>query len=77
MNAPFVPFTIAPAADAGTPAFTAKAIPQPQADCSPALTHSAAADCTAHVDLVKEGERITTIRLHCSCGAVHELQCVY
>lgn len=31
----------------------------------------------SRVSLVREGERITGIRVQCACGEVIELQCVY
>lgn len=30
-----------------------------------------------HVSLVRDGERITAVRVQCGCGEVIELQCVY
>lgn len=48
---------------------------------SPAAAGTGAAHgaegCQPHVSLERDGDRVTHIRVHCSCGQVMDLACVY
>lgn len=46
----------------------------PAAGAGPA---SVAEGCQPHVSLQRDGDRVVHIRVHCSCGQVMDLACVY
>ena len=85
----FVPFEPrsepAPAAEPGP---RLKVVPNPEGkpdfaplQASPTLNlheaHASAAGAGPFVTLQKEGDRVTGIRIECSCGQVIELACSY
>ncbi|MCX6884767.1 MAG: hypothetical protein NTX27_06965 [Verrucomicrobia bacterium] len=81
MSDKFVPFT----ARSSSPSS-----PAPVFSPHTALNHTAAAppnsliapvpkptSAPPEMTLVREGDRVTMIRISCSCGMVHEIQCQY
>ncbi|HTD65792.1 MAG TPA: hypothetical protein VK846_04580 [Candidatus Limnocylindria bacterium] len=89
MTEAFIPFTTKSSASDAAEPFRVKVVPaaigaavpfQPIASvanaASPAKTHNGH-EAKAQVSLVREGDRITGIRVQCACGEVIELQCVY
>ncbi len=51
---------------------------QPQLKCAP--THgggSAAAPTSAHVEVVKEGDKVVRLIVTCACGERVEVECLY
>lgn len=89
MNSPrndmFVPLTAAPAS-AEKREFRVSVIPQQQPPAKFQTLQAAApgaAEFTTHrqcepqVTLQRDGDRVTSIRVQCSCGQVIDLACVY
>lgn len=87
MNERFIPLIIkAASADSAEP-FRAKVLPGASSHAVPFHTATpapAAASLTAHrhsnepqITLTRDGDRITSIRVQCSCGEVMDLQCDY
>jgi hypothetical protein len=80
----FVPLTAAVKADENR-GFRVTVIPQsevarPFQTLGPAASAEAANDkknCEPRLSLQRDGERITSVRVQCSCGQVMELACVY
>ncbi len=77
MNPKFVPLTLAPDSLAKG-GFEPKTVPAPKpsppSPCAPAERQPSGAP---QISLTRDGDRITKIRIVCSCGAVHELDCLY
>jgi hypothetical protein len=83
MSSEFVPLTRG-AAPAGTPDFRVRVVGTPA--LAPAFVAAHGNKCQSQnassgsepiVTLEKDGERVTAIRIECSCGQVVELSCVY
>jgi hypothetical protein len=80
----FVPLTTAMKADENRE-FRVTVIPQGEtARPFQTLGHAASAsaadgkkNCEPRLSLQRDGERITSVRVQCSCGQVMELACVY
>ena len=82
MNEPFLPLSRAPAAGRSRSDFQVTIVNQPdQLQPFQALGRAgkagAAGPCEPHVTLQRDGDRISAIRIQCSCGQVVELACVY
>ena len=83
MNDPFVPLNKNSASGRNRADFRVSIVSQP--DNLPAfqsLGHSgvhgvAGGQCEPRVTLQRDGERVSSIRIQCSCGQVIELGCVY
>jgi hypothetical protein len=83
----FVPLTTAlPASSGGRTEFRATVLSEPgeiqkfQAAAIPAAAASAiprAGSCQPQVSVQRDGNRVTGIRVQCSCGEVIELACAY
>jgi hypothetical protein len=85
MPSPFVPFLKPRAATAATPAVVATDSAAASAAFT-ALSAGAAPAACAHaptpgeqpvVTLEKDGDRVTHVRIQCTCGQVIELDCAY
>jgi hypothetical protein len=85
MSSNFVPFPASgsPASRPPQPAFApviskaTEATSGPHANSNPGTPEGKAKKCAPIVDVEREGERITRIRVQCSCGEVIELDCQY
>jgi hypothetical protein len=77
MNPKFVPLTLA-SDSLAKGGFEPKTVPAPK---PPLPSHSTPAEPqpggAPQFSLTRDGDRITKIRIVCSCGAVHELDCLY
>lgn len=77
MNPKFVPLTLSSdslAKGGFEPTKVPAPKPPPPSTCAPAEQQASA---TPQISLTRDGDRITKIRIVCSCGAVHELDCLY
>ncbi len=85
MNEPFIPLTAALPPRSKRTAFQASVIASGQAPEPPGEAQSTPADgtnphslhCEPRVVLQRDGERVSGIRIQCTCGQVIELACVY
>ncbi len=85
MSADFVPFLQSiKSRVASAPGQNAAFSPLPQGDAAslsptvpPALPHTHVPDDQVKVELKREGDRITQIRIQCRCGELIELDCDY
>jgi hypothetical protein len=74
---PFIPFTLAggsPTSQAFAPKAAPLQVPAASANHAAYLSDPAA---TSELTLVRDGDRVTAIRVLCACGTVHEIQCEY
>lgn len=84
---PFVPLTAAPDTRGERQEFRATVIPKPAKTrpfhtlvaTSPAAPAGAATrpGCEPRVSVQRDGDRVSSIRIQCSCGQVIDLACVY
>jgi hypothetical protein len=86
MPSNFTPFPAASSASPATrppqPTFAPVVPTAPQGTnippiSNPAATQGKAKACAPVVDVEREGERITRIRIKCSCGELIEIDCQY
>ncbi len=86
MSDTFVPFGVKNAATKTNDSFRAKIIPAQNAGDVPfrAITTSSGmagahtdSHGQPHVSVIRDGDKITTIRVVCGCGEVMELRCAY
>ena len=83
MNEPFVPLSQAAASGKNRTGSRVAIVSQPE-NLRPfqplgQAGHPAGAEgqCEPRVTLQRDGGRVSAIRIHCSCGQVIELACVY
>ncbi len=79
MTDKFIPFTVAshPAASPVFAPHTAPAAPAPSAPQPLTPPPINPGPATPELSLVRDGDRVTMIRVRCTCGMVHEIQCQY
>lgn len=85
---PFVPLTGAATRPGGSPEYHVNVVSQPgqmqpfkplTAEATPASSSTAAhtKTCEPRVSIQREEDQVTGIRIHCGCGQVIDLVCIY
>lgn len=66
--------SVAPLRPLGNPTLAAAATPAaPKAEAKPHEHHGS----TAHVDVIKEGDKVVRLVVTCACGERIEIECLY
>ncbi len=85
---PFVPLTAAATRRGDSPEYRVNVVSQAEhtqsfrpltAEAPSAASHAAlgSKNCEPRVSIQREGDQVTGIRIHCGCGQVIDLACIY